>query len=103
MDAKKAMVSTDLKKYLAIGGIGIALFGVSCFLWRGIRKHDSVEGNRLPKKLVIQILCSLKRELFPVLNGIAGESICLMKRLQLRTLSRDEKLKIIEKSSLLLL
>lgn len=96
MEVSKTTSSKILKKYIAIGGIGLAIFGASYYLIRKLKKRKQT------KDLVIKIISKIKWELYPLLNTVSGEVIDLMGRNQLRRVPEEYKRKVIERGKFFL-
>lgn len=87
MEAKPTSANKNLTRYIAIGGIGLAIFGASYFISRSLKR----KGKQLPKELVLKLLHQIKKELFPVWNLIAGEVTDYLILYQLRNVPQDFK------------
>lgn len=100
MQPKNFTVGKELKRYLALGGIGITLFGVSYFIWKYLkRKQEPIKEKTLPKELVIKIQCAIKRELFPIFLSIAAETKGIMSACQLTIVPEEYKSMILERGT----
>ena len=67
---KKAFLSkTNLNRYIAVGGIGLAVFGATYYVYGRISRWLGT----LSKGLMLWILTKTKRELFPLWNTMSGE------------------------------
>lgn len=63
MEGNRVTKSNNWKRYLAIGGFGIVVFGISYYLLRGSKK-------RLPKETVIRLLKETRKEMYPRLKDL---------------------------------
>lgn len=102
MEQKPASSNKNLTPYIAIGGIGLAIFGASYYIWKRIanKRKPGSKGKRLPKDLVIKILITTKRELFPLWNTLAGECKGFLDANNLRIVPHKVKMIFLQKGQL---
>ena len=102
MEPKSASSSKNLTRYIALGGIGLAIFGASYYIWSKVikRNRSGAKRKHLPKDLVIKILTITKRELFPMWNTLAGECRGFLMDSKLRNLPEEFKTDVLARGNL---
>ena len=102
MEPKSASSSKNLTRYIALGGIGLAIFGASYYIWSKVIKgnRSGVKGTRLPKELILKILTMTKRELFPMWNALSGECMGFLQETGLRNLPAQAKQEVLARGNL---
>lgn len=109
METKTTASNTNLKRYLALGGIGLAVFGASYYIWRklltreqpsSIEEPSITEEKGLPKDLLIKILTATRRELFPIWSTMAGEVQGFLVVENLKSVPSQYKQEVLERGNI---
>lgn len=105
MEAKAISSKNNMTRYIAIGGIGVAIFGASYYLWSRVRKGKLLggKGKRLPKDLVIKILTTIRKELYPLWSTMIGECVGFLDDQGLRNIPQSFKKEALERGQLFVL
>lgn len=99
MESKQSLVSGNLKRYLTIGGIGVAILGTSCYLSQC--KNLNKLKTPISRELVMEIFRELKGAYDPIQQQLtkAWEAEAIAKGLE--ELPKDLKLQILMTSNLI--
>lgn len=84
MEAKKTLTTKNWKQYLAIGGIGATVLGVSYLIFRQFKKkplsdknttqktaQTPITGSHMPKERLLQVVREMRKALFPIQMELA--------------------------------
>lgn len=99
MEAKTSFTKNNLKRYLTIGGLGFAVFGLSYYLikrFTGEQSDEETKDRRLSKELVMKILREIRRAYFPLLKDMADTCRMVAERHGLKDIPEESKIKIFE-------
>lgn len=79
MNILKTTKNNNLKLYLTVGGLGVAIFGASFYLLRKLKnKTPSHQVKCLPKETVLKILRETKREQYPIITELAQTCLVIL-------------------------